>query len=79
MYRLYILQCKDGTLYTGITTDIERRINEHNASTVGAKYMRGRGPAKLVFSRNFRNRSNAAKEEVHIKKLPRAKKLALIK
>ena len=79
MYRLYILRCKDGTLYTGITTDLERRINEHNTSVVGAKYTRGRRPAKLVFSRNFRNRSNASKEEARIKKLSRAEKLVLIR
>jgi putative endonuclease len=79
MYRLYILKCKDGTLYTGITTDIERRISEHNVSPAGAKYTRGRGPVKLVFSRNFRNRSNASKEEARIKKLSRTEKLALIK
>jgi len=78
MYRLYIIKCQDGTLYTGITTDLERRISEHNALPAGAKYTRGRRPVKLVFSRNFRNRSNATKEEVRIKKLSRAEKLALI-
>ena len=79
MYRLYILKCKDGTLYTGIATDLKRRLREHNFSKLGAKYTRGRRPVKLIWSRNFRNRSNASKEEARIKKLTRTEKLALIK
>ncbi|MFA5270245.1 MAG: GIY-YIG nuclease family protein [Patescibacteria group bacterium] len=79
MYRLYILKCKDGTLYTGIATDLKRRVNEHNSSKLGAKYTRGRRPVKLVFSRNFRNRSNASKEEARIKKLSRVEKLMIVK
>lgn len=79
MYRLYIIKCKDGTLYTGIATDLTRRVKEHNSSTLGAKYTRGRGPVRLVYSRNFRNRSNASREEARIKKLSRVEKLALIK
>jgi putative endonuclease len=79
MYDLYILKCADGTLYTGITTDLKRRIKEHNSSNLGAKYTRGRRPARLVYSRKYRNRSNASKEEARIKNLTREEKLTLIK
>ncbi len=78
MYHLYILQCADKTLYVGITTDVERRILEHNGSTLGAKYTRGRRPVSLVFSRAFENRSEASREESRIKRLSRAQKLELI-
>ena len=78
MYSLYILRCADGSLYTGITTDVDRRVEEHNSSALGAKYTRGRRPVALVFSRSFRDRSEASREEARIKKLSRAEKLALI-
>lgn len=78
MYHLYILQCVDGTLYVGITTDLDRRVGEHNGSTLGAKYTRGRRPVELVFSRAFGNRSEASREESRIKRLSRAQKLELI-
>jgi putative endonuclease len=79
MYQLYILRCADGTLYTGITVDLARRVAEHNSSAVGAKYTRTRRPVRLVYSRPFRNRSLAAREEARVKKLTRAEKLALIR
>ncbi|HCJ45331.1 MAG: GIY-YIG nuclease family protein [Candidatus Moranbacteria bacterium] len=79
MYYLYILKCADGTLYTGITTNLERRKEEHNSSSLGAKYTRGRRPVKLVFSETFRDRSLASKEESRMKKLSRAEKMILIK
>jgi putative endonuclease len=79
MYHLYILKCADKTLYTGITVDLERRINEHNDSKLGAKYTRARRPVKLVYSKKFRNRSSASKEESRIKNLSREEKLELIK
>ena len=79
MYTLYILRCADGTFYTGITTDIARRVAEHNASKLGAKYTRGRRPVALAYCRDFRTRSLAASEEARIKKLTRAEKLWLIK
>ena len=79
MYKLYILECVDKTLYTGITTDLQRRIKEHNSSDLGAKYTRGRRPVKLVFSKKFKNRSYASKEESKIKKLSRKEKLKIIK
>jgi len=78
MYHLYILHCADGTLYTGITIDLKRRVYEHNSSTLGAKYTRGRRPVKLVFSKTFRNRSQASREESRIKKLTRKEKMDLV-
>ncbi len=74
---VYILQCADGSLYTGITTDLERRIAEHNAGT-GAKYTRARLPLKLVYEESAKDRSKASKREAAIKKLGRSEKLALI-
>jgi putative endonuclease len=64
-------------LYTGITTDPARRTAEHNFSKLGARYTRARRPVKLVYSKKFKNRSAAAKEESRIKKLPRSEKLEL--
>jgi len=75
---LYIVLCSDASLYTGITTNIKRRINEHNIGK-GAKYTRGRGPVELVHLRQFLSRSDASKEESAIKKLKRKQKLELIK
>jgi len=79
MYYLYILKCADKTLYTGITVDLARRVEEHNDSRLGAKYTRARRPVKLVYSKKFRDRSSASKEENRIKYLSREKKLELIK
>lgn len=78
MYYLYILQCSDRTLYTGITTDPERRVKEHNSTNSGAKYTFSRRPVKLVFSKKFKTRSLAAREEAKIKGLIREEKLKLI-
>ncbi len=78
MYYLYILKCADKTLYTGITTDLKRRLGEHNNSKLGAKYTASRRPVRLVYSKRFKNRSNASKTEASIKKLSRAEKLKLI-
>lgn len=79
MYYLYILECADKTLYTGITVDLERRVNEHNSSKLGAKYTRARRPVKLVYSKKFRDRSLASKAESKIKKLTRKEKIKLTK
>jgi putative endonuclease len=79
MWFVYILKCSDGTFYTGITKDLERRIEEHNSSVLGAKYTRGRRPVSLVFSEEFRSRTKASQEEYRIKKISREKKLKLIK
>lgn len=74
---VYIVKCSDGTLYTGYTVDIERRVQEHNNGE-GAKYTRGRTPVKLLYKESFLSRSNAQKREYEIKKLPRSKKEELI-
>lgn len=78
-YYVYILRCSDDTLYTGITTDIEQRINEHNHSPKGAKYTRARRPVKLVYNEKRADRSDASKREYAIKKMSRQEKEALIK
>ncbi|MDD3861378.1 MAG: GIY-YIG nuclease family protein [Candidatus Gracilibacteria bacterium] len=78
MYHLYILECADKTLYTGIAIDLNRRIDEHNNSKLGAKYTKSRRPVALVYSKKFRNRSLASKEEFRIKTLSRKEKLSLI-
>jgi len=78
MYYLYIIKCRDKTLYTGITVNLKRRLGEHNGSRLGAKYTLARRPVKLVYSKKFRNRSLASKAESRIKKLPRKEKLKLI-
>lgn len=79
MWHVYILKCADKTLYTGITTDVARRIKEHNTSSLGAKYVKARRPAKLVHEIALPNRSSASQEESRIKKLSRQEKLMLIK
>lgn len=79
MYYLYILECADNSLYTGITTDLNRRLEEHNYSKLGAKYTSLRRPVKIVYSAEFKNRSEASKEEYRIKNLKREEKLKLIK
>ena len=75
---VYILECIDKTLYSGITVDIDRRIEEHNSSTKGAKYTRTRRPTKLVYFCKKKNRQEAAKEEWRIKHLKREDKIKLI-
>ena len=76
---VYMLQCNDDSLYTGVTTDIERRVKEHNNdSKLGANYTRARRPVKLVYSEQCEDRSQALKREVGIKKLKRTEKQALI-
>lgn len=78
MYYLYILRCSDKSLYTGITTDIARRVGEHNSSGLGAKYTRARRPVNLVYSKKFKTRSAAAREESKVKKFSRIQKLKLV-
>lgn len=78
MYYLYILECADRTLYTGITVDLSKRLTQHTTSKRGAKYTRGRRPVKLIFSKKFSNRSVASKEESRVKKLSRRAKLEMI-
>ena len=73
----YILLCRDGSLYTGWTNDLERRLAAHNAGT-GSKYTRVRRPVELVYHETFATRAEAMRREVQIKRLTRAEKLALI-
>jgi putative endonuclease len=77
MWYLYILRCKDNTLYTGITTDVEKRLEAHRAGK-GAKYTRGRGPLELVYREECGDHPNALRREAEIKRLPREEKLRLI-
>ena len=74
---VYILRCGDGTLYTGMTDNVERRLAAHRAGK-GAKYTRGRGPLELVYRESVPDRAAALRREAQIKRLPRAEKLALI-
>lgn len=78
MAYVYIVKCKDNTLYTGWTTNIERRIHEHNTSKKGAKYTLTRRPVKLVYFENFPTKIEAQKREYFIKQLCRKDKLLLI-
>lgn len=78
MYHIYILRCADQTLYTGITTDLKRRVDEHNTLPTGARYTKARRPVSLLYSSAYADRSTASKEEARIKKLSRKEKEALI-
>ncbi|MFH2140049.1 MAG: GIY-YIG nuclease family protein [Pseudomonadota bacterium] len=75
-WHCYLLQCADGTLYCGITNDIDKRLAAHNAGE-GAKYTRSRLPVKLAYSEACADRSAASKRERAVKTLPRTAKLAL--
>ncbi len=76
-WTVYILECADGSLYTGITTDLTHRIQTHEAGK-GARYTHGRGPFRLVHQEFCQNRAEASKREITIKSLSRAQKLELI-
>ena len=76
-WQVYIILCTDNSLYTGITTDLERRFRQH-ADSQGAKYFRGRRPGEVVYLECGHTRSTASKREAAIKKLLRADKLQLI-
>ena len=78
-YFVYIIQCSDGSYYTGIATNLEKRIKEHNGELKGgAKYTRGKGPVKLLHSEKFETRSRALKREAEIKKFTKAQKKTLL-
>jgi len=77
-WHLYIVECSDKSLYTGITTDLERRVLEHNTSNKGSKYTRTRRPVKLVYNETHIDRSSSSKRESEIKKLSRGDKLKII-
>ena len=77
-WQVYIILCSDNSLYTGITTDIQRRFRQH-AEGRGAKYFRGRQPLKVVYIENDHSRSSAASRESRIKTMNRADKVLLVK
>jgi putative endonuclease len=76
-WAVYILECSDGSFYTGISNNVEARINTHNASK-GAKYTKSRLPVTLVFQENTFTKSESLRREIEIKKLTRKKKMELI-
>lgn len=79
-YFVYIVKCIDGSFYTGIATNLEKRIKEHNGQLKGgAKYTRGKGPVKLVHAEEYKTRSEALKREAEIKKMSKTNKEAVIK
>ena len=76
-WNVYIIRCSDESLYTGITTDVSRRLEQHAAGT-GAKYFRGRRPKSLVYLETGHNRSSASKREIELKRLQRSDKDRLV-
>jgi putative endonuclease len=78
-WKVYMLRCADNSLYTGITTDIERRLKEHNSdNNKGARYTRVRRPVSLAYLEGCDDRADASKREYQLKKLPRSEKLKLV-
>jgi putative endonuclease len=77
-FYVYIVECQDGTFYTGYTNDLENRIKEHNGQVRGAKYLRGRRPVRLVWCKEYRYYKPAFLEEKRIKSLTRKQKQKLI-
>ncbi len=75
---VYMLRCADSSLYTGITTDVKRRVEEHNETDLGARYTRTRRPVTLVYQEEVESRSEASKRECMIKKMKKLQKEALI-
>lgn len=77
-YFLYLLRCGDGSLYTGIALDVDKRVAEHRDGTRGARYLRGRAPFDVVFRRRVGSRSTASRMEYRVKQLAKAQKEALV-
>lgn len=79
LHYVYVLSCADKTLYCGYTTDVDRRVLEHNGEgkVAGARYTAGRRPVRIVYQEVFSTRSEALKREAEIKKLPKTQKVAL--
>ena len=77
MWQVYIIECRDGKLYTGITNNLNRRLAEHNSGH-GGSFTKFRGPVKLVYYQEALNKSEALKREIEIKKLDRSEKLSLV-
>ena len=78
IWYLYVVRCSDSTLYTGVTTDLKRRLNEHNTGNRGAKYTKTRRPTNLVYYELYQSRSSAQKAEHKFKKLTREQKEKII-
>jgi len=78
VWYMYVVRCADGTLYTGITKNISRRLNEHNYGMKGAKYTRSRRPVELLYTREYETHSAAASAEYRFKRLKRSEKLKVI-
>jgi putative endonuclease len=78
-FSLYIVRCADGALYTGITTDVDKRLAEHASGVRGAKFLRGRGPLEVVFTEAVGDRASALRLEHRVKQLTRAQKLELVR
>ncbi len=77
-WNLYIIEASDASLYTGISTDVERRFEEHRSGNKGARYFNGREPLEVVYIESGHNRSSASKREAEIKGMTRAQKKSLI-
>jgi len=78
-FSLYILRCADGALYTGIATDVGKRLAEHVAGPRGAKFLRGRGPLEIVFTEAVGDRARAQRLEYRVKRMTRTQKLELVR
>lgn len=78
MFYVYILECADGTLYTGYTNNLDKRVFEHNSAKTGAKYTKIRRPVKLKYYESFNIKGESLKREHQIKKLKRVDKLELV-
>jgi putative endonuclease len=78
VWTVYLLRCRDGSLYTGITNDLSSRLERHNAGTASA-YTRARGPVRLVYQEPQRDRSAALRREAALRRLSRVEKLALVR
>ena len=76
---VYVIRASDDSLYTGITTDVQRRFKEHSSPARGARFFRGRSPVEVVYSENHPDRSSALRREAEIKKLSRPEKLKLVR
>jgi putative endonuclease len=77
-WTVYFLRCNDNSLYTGITTDIKRRLHQHNNTKLGAKYTRARRPVKLVYSETAADKSTASKREYQLRTLTKKKKEEIV-
>ena len=77
-FSLYIVRCADGTLYTGIATDVEKRLAEHADGSRGARFLRGKGPLEIVFAAPAGDRATASRLEYRVKRLTRRQKLELV-